>query len=482
MAASESGPMFLQAVNCEGEYKDKYFISNLLKEVILSVGPQNVVQVITDNAPVCRSAGLLIENQFPHIFWTPCVVHTLNLALKSICAAKNTQVNAETYEECSWITEVTGEVMAIKNFIVNHSMRLFMFNAHSQLKLLLVVETRFASSIIMLKRFKLIKQGLLNMVVSPNWANYREDDVVKASLVKEKILNDLWWDKIDYILAFTKPIYEMLRKADTDEPCLHLVYDWWDSMIENVKVIIYRHEGKLEDEDSPFYSIVYNILVDCWAKSNTPLHCLAHSLNPRYYSDEWLRGSPNRLPPHKDKEISDERQKCFEKYFPSILERREANTEFAKFSAAMREFASSDSISDRGHMDPDLWWVTYGSSMPLLQNLALKLLGQPCSSSCCERNWSTYSFINSLLRNKITPQRGEDLVFVHSNLRLLSRQSPEYKKGESNMWDLGGDGFDTLDDVGILEMAKLSFDEPEMEAMLFTTDDVIDDEVELLDE
>ena len=34
MAASEGGPMFLQAVNCEGEYKDKYFICNLLKEVI----------------------------------------------------------------------------------------------------------------------------------------------------------------------------------------------------------------------------------------------------------------------------------------------------------------------------------------------------------------------------------------------------------------------------------------------------------------
>ncbi|PWA61242.1 hypothetical protein CTI12_AA374770 [Artemisia annua] len=76
--------------------------------------------------------------------------------------------------------------------------------------------------------------------------------------------------------------------------------------------------------------------------------------------------------------------------------------------------------------------------------------------------------------NKITPKRGEDLVFVHSNLRLLSRQSPEYTKGESSMWDLGADGFDTLDDVGILGMANLSLDEPEMEAMLFTSDDTID--------
>ncbi|PWA50999.1 DUF659 domain-containing protein [Artemisia annua] len=355
---------------------------------IVSDGWTNAQRRPLINFMVASEGGLMFLSMFPHIFWTPCVVHTLNLALKNICAAKNTQANAETYEECSWITEVTGDVMAIKNFIVNHSMRLSMFNANSQLKLLSVAETRFASSIIMLKIFKLIKQGLLNMVVSLNWANYREDDVQKASFVKEKILNDLWWDKIDYIIAFTEPIYEMLRKADTDKPCLHLVYDWWDSMIENVKVVIYRHEGKKEEEVSPFYSIVHNILVDRWAKSNTPLHCLAHSLNPRYYSEEWLKESPNRLPPHRDKEISDERLKCFKKYFPSEVERKEIAMEFAKFSGA--------------------------------------------------------------------------------------RQSPEYIKGESSMWDLGADGFDTLDDVGILGMADLSLDELEMEAMLFTADDTID--------
>jgi Protein of unknown function (DUF 659) len=43
-----------------------------------------VVQVITDNVPVCKAAGMLIETQYPNIFWTPCVVHTVNLALNNI--------------------------------------------------------------------------------------------------------------------------------------------------------------------------------------------------------------------------------------------------------------------------------------------------------------------------------------------------------------------------------------------------------------
>ena len=63
------------------------------------------------------------------------------------------------------------------------------------------------------------------MVISYQWASYREDDVGKAHKVKEMILSDRWWDTVDYILEFTAPIYDMLRiAADIDKPCLHLVY------------------------------------------------------------------------------------------------------------------------------------------------------------------------------------------------------------------------------------------------------------------
>ena len=281
MAVSGGGPMFLKAVDCSGEIKDKYFIANLMKDVINEVGPQHVVQIITDNAPNCKAAGQLIEAQFPHILWTPCVVHTLNLALKNICAAKHVENNETTYSECSWISDIAGDCTIIKHFITNHSMRLAMYNEFVSLKLLSVAETRFASTIVMLKRFKLIKGGLQAMVINDKWSCYREEDVGKARFVKDKVLSDVWWDSIDYILKFTGPIYDMIRACDTDTPCLHLVYDMWDSMIEQVKAAIYRQEGKMHEEDSTFYGVIHQILVDRWNKNNTPLHCLAHSLNPR---------------------------------------------------------------------------------------------------------------------------------------------------------------------------------------------------------
>ncbi|KAK9923935.1 hypothetical protein M0R45_032331 [Rubus argutus] len=56
MAACESGPMMLKAVNCEGEFKDHVLVANLIIESIKEVGWENVVQVITDNALVCSKA------------------------------------------------------------------------------------------------------------------------------------------------------------------------------------------------------------------------------------------------------------------------------------------------------------------------------------------------------------------------------------------------------------------------------------------
>lgn len=283
MVVSDGQAMFLKAIVCSRITKGNLFIANLIKEVINEIGHEKVVQVVTDNSTNRKAAGQIIESLYPIVVWTPCVVPTLNLALKNISAAKNTEDNQLTYEECNWITEFAGDVSQIKNFIMNHGMRLAIFNEFVSLKLLSVPETCFVSLIVMLKRFKFIKGGLQAMVISDKWHCYREDDVGKARFVKEKVLDDFWSDYIDYILSFTSPIYDLIRICDTDRPCPHLVYDMWDTVIEKVKNAIYTKEKKKEDEFCTFYEVVYEILIDRWKKKKKTIHhCIVwHSLNPR---------------------------------------------------------------------------------------------------------------------------------------------------------------------------------------------------------
>ncbi|KAJ9542134.1 hypothetical protein OSB04_028640 [Centaurea solstitialis] len=312
MATSGNGPLFLKAVNCFGEVKDRFFIAELMKEVINEIGHQNVVQIINDNAANCKSAGEIIERQFPHIYWTPCVVHTLNLALKNICSPRNVETNQLTYEQCSWIKEVHEEALAIKNFI-----------------------------------------------------HGRTYDIVQANLVKEYILNDEWWDKVAYILSFIEPIYEMIRVCDTDKPCLHLVYEMWDAMIEKVKIEIYKKEKRLMSQMSYFYEVVHHI-----------------------YSDAWLLEDSTRCASHRDGEISQERTKCFRRLFPNDDEYRKVLDEYAMFSMKTGPF-------------DDL-----------------------------------HAFQRWVLWNPII---------------------------DVKMWDVGGDAFDSMEDVGFLEVVDLSLDEPDFE-------------------
>ena len=98
--------------------------------------------------------------------------------------------------------------------------------------------------------------------------------------------------------------------------------------------------------------------------------------------------------------------------------------EFAAFSGG--RFPLPEALTNRWALQPLVYWQYHGSSFPTLQTLALKLLGQLCSSLCAKRNWSTYKFIHSLKRNKMAHARAEDLVYVHSNLQLLSRRNEEY--------------------------------------------------------
>ena len=69
----------------------------------------------------------------------------------------------------------------------------------------------------------------------------------------------------------------------------------------------------------------------------------------------------------------------------------------------------------------------------------------------------------------MAPACAEDLVYMHSNLRLLSMLNEEYVNIATKMWDIAGDSWNESDIHGgdkILENVALTLDEPELEAMV----------------
>jgi hypothetical protein len=117
-----------------------------------------VVEVITNNALVCKVADLIVESRYDHIFWTPSIVHNLNLILEEID------------NKVPWTKKLIGKAREIIKFITNHHQSQAIFRQYSKLELLEVVGTKYASNFIMLHLLVEVNQPLVYMVVSQLWA------------------------------------------------------------------------------------------------------------------------------------------------------------------------------------------------------------------------------------------------------------------------------------------------------------------------
>ena len=70
----------------------------------------------------------------------------------------------------------------------------------------------------------------------------------------------------------------------------------------------------------------------------------------------------------------------------------------------------------------------------MLQAVACAVLSLVCGACTCERNWSDFAFIHLKKRNKLSPSKAADLVFVFSNLRLLRGVTANGAREKFHAW------------------------------------------------
>ncbi|KAL6550574.1 hypothetical protein OROMI_021062 [Orobanche minor] len=401
IAANSRGSMFLYAEDFAGVEKTGKEIANFLLKAIDEVGSSNVMQVVTDNAANCKAAGKEVEKVHKHIFWSPCVVHTLNLIFKDFAVA------------FPWMSVTYIKGKNIVKYFINHTHAHTIFRNHSGLELLKVAKTR--------------EMG-------------RE--------VTDTIKSEEFWDEVDNILAITKPLYRMIRFADGEGQKMGEIYEKMDCMIGEISEVMKNNKRECDHEK------MNEIMVTRWEKMNIPMHCLGFALNPCYYDNNYLQspapgGEPRRAP-NCDLEVVQGVLEAFDKIGENEGERMVYRHQLAKFQGKQGMFGSLAAKIDAVTMSPISWWSTYGAETPELSEVAIKVLSQPISSSSAERVWSTYSYIHSVKRNRLNSVRADKLVYIHSNIRLISRFTSGYNDGPYKRWDIDPD-LSYLDD----SMAKL---------------------------
>ena len=70
--------------------------------------------------------------------------------------------------------------------------------------------------------------------------------------MEEAALDGHFWTSVRQVFDFTKPIYHMIRFADTDKPVIGEVYEQMDTMLGQIKDIVHNNDPNL-----------YKLIPDC---------------------------------------------------------------------------------------------------------------------------------------------------------------------------------------------------------------------------
>ena len=169
-------------------------------------------------------------------------------------------------------------------------------------------------------------------------------------------------------------------------------------MLGEIKDLVRAH--KYGDAHSDIEAIV----LDRWEKMNVPMYCLGFALSLRFYDTTYVNtptpGGGIRKRPNEDKEVVGGVIKAFEKITSDPDEARALRKQFADFHMRKWLFSTAAACVNASTMAAIEWRATYGSESPELAEVARKVLSQPITTSSTERNWSTYSYIHSVKRNK----------------------------------------------------------------------------------
>ncbi|TXG53450.1 hypothetical protein EZV62_022619 [Acer yangbiense] len=80
---SREGTTFHFSKERSNEALTREHIFEYVFKCIEQVGPQNVVQVVTDNASNNMATVKILKETMPHIFWSSCATYTINLMLEA---------------------------------------------------------------------------------------------------------------------------------------------------------------------------------------------------------------------------------------------------------------------------------------------------------------------------------------------------------------------------------------------------------------
>ncbi|XP_068651234.1 uncharacterized protein [Aristolochia californica] len=382
--------LFLKSVDVSSRADDAHYLFELIESIVLEVGVENVVQVITDSAASYVYAGRLLMSKYPSLFCSPCASYCIDKMLEDISKQE-------------WVSTVIEEARTITRYIYSHAWILNLMRKFTGGRELIRPRiNRCVTNFLSLRAIVIQEDNLKHMFSHTEYLSSIYSRRPDAQVIKSLLYTDRFWKLAHEAVSLSEPLVKVLRIVDGDMPAMGYIYEG----IERAKVAIKLLYKGIEEKYLP----VWEIIDRRWnMQLHSPLHATAAFLNPSVYYSPIFKG---------DVKIRNRFQETMMKMFTGEKDKIELTKEHPVYVNAQGALGSEFAMMGRILNSPSDWWAGYGYEVPTLQRAAIRVLSQPCSSHWCKWNWSTFENIHAKKRNRMEHEKFSDLVFVHCNLRL----------------------------------------------------------------
>ena len=292
-------------------------------------------------------------------------------------------------------------------------------------------ETRFGGKLLQFKRFFKMKAAMQSVVQSASYLRFQfADDVITPRISADDV-----WQVLQTVIDTCSPLMLLLRLADSNKPTLSKVKGTLDYV--KTKMVDTGNDTLPDKIAAVFHERLGGFESDV---TNA-----AYILDPQF-----INKSKNASPEVMQSFWTVARQ-CLCIYDDAAwrVTRRDIVNELAAFKMKTGAFALEEYATDNACA----FWVNAGCHAPVLRHLALRLCALPSSSSEAERNWQEVKSNRTKVRNRISDEVLEKIVFVRRFLRLKramcfsSPADPVYQQWMQQLLkQVAADGADDGDD------------------------------------
>ena len=370
---------------------------------IHKVAVDQVVQILLDGAAACRKAMRLLQARFPHLFGTVDTTHSLDRLMLDVCGLE-------------WVSEVVSDVKELFYMIKHHDVTLAGFKSLTHLKLKTPGDTRFKYAHIMLERALRVATELNDVFSIPRvirWSEEQSADMqARYAALRDKATSEEWWTGVTHAVKILTPIAKVLTWTDTHQG---IVGDVYVAMLQ--LTARFKDDGDVRAAGVPLARCteVLRLVESRWEYLHSEIHVVGALVNPKLWADpenDWSGLRNNR-------ELKVQWMTALERFFPGdVTKQLNASNSLRAFWAKEGVFGSAMVWGAANRLPGAVFWDEYGFDHEELQLIGRRVLAQPTSMTCAERNWKEHSEVHCPKRNQLNPDKARDLVFVASSLRL----------------------------------------------------------------